>query len=209
MVTSSRRSGWQRLGSLPVAAAVLVACNALYMFLVAFGNITDYDTNHAFVQHVLSMDTTNFGGTPGTDLDGDVMWRAVKNPAAWTVGYIGVIIWESLTAVVLIVASAAWLRALLRRTEFDQARALSSIGLLMIILLFFAGFTDTGGEWFQMWRSTTWNGLEPAFRNSAMAAVTLVLVHMTPLQSRQRRHRRSTREVVTEDTDQLLLREFG
>jgi predicted small integral membrane protein len=54
----------------------------------------------------------------------------------------------------------------------------------MIIALFFGGFIATGGEWFQMWRSTAWNGLDPAFRNSALAAITLVLIHATaPVQS--------------------------
>jgi predicted small integral membrane protein len=33
------------------------------------------------------------------------------------------------------------------------------------------------GEWYQMWRSTTWNGLDPAFRNTVIALVTL-LVHL-------------------------------
>ncbi len=186
MSNRSPTSRWQTLGSLPAAAAVLVACNALYMSLVAFGNITDYDTNFAFVQHVLSMDTTNFGGTPGTNLDPDVMWRALKNPTVWNVGYTGVIVWETLAALVLVAASVAWLGALFGGGSHDLARALSSIGLLMIVLLFFGGFTATGGEWFQMWRSTAWNGLDPAFRNSALAAITLLLVHMTGFQSGRR-----------------------
>ncbi len=177
--TSDNRTWWQKLGSLPFAVAILVACNALYMFLVALGNITDYDTNFAFVQHVLSMDTTNFGGDPGTGLDPDVMWRAITEPAVWTVAYIGVIIWESLAAIVLIAACFYWLRAFITNGTFDTARAISSIGLLMIVALFFGGFITVGGEWFQMWRSTSWNGLDPAFRNSVLAAITLVLIHTT------------------------------
>ena len=170
---------WQVLGSLPFAVAVLVAANALYILLVAVGNITDYGTNFAFVQHVLSMDTTNFGATPGTDLDPDVMWRSISEPTVWNIAYIGVIVWESLAAVVLVVAAVAWLRAFVTGGTFDRARALSSIGLVMIIVLFFGGFIAAGGEWFQMWRSTAWNGLEPAFRNSVLAALTLVLIHST------------------------------
>jgi predicted small integral membrane protein len=167
------------LGSLPFAVAVLVAANALYILLVAVGNITDYGTNFAFVQHVLSMDTTNFGATPGTDLDPDVMWRSITEPTVWNIAYIGVIVWESLAAVVLVVAAVAWLRAFVTGGTFNRARALSSIGLVMIIVLFFGGFIAAGGEWFQMWRSTAWNGLEPAFRNSVLAALTLVLIHST------------------------------
>jgi hypothetical protein len=37
---------------------ILCLCLAAFAFLVTFGNITDYGSNFAFVQHVLSMDTT-------------------------------------------------------------------------------------------------------------------------------------------------------
>jgi predicted small integral membrane protein len=175
--TSPSRSRWLALGSLPVAVGVLVAINALYVFLVALGNITDYDTNYAFVQHVLSMDTTNFGGTPGDGLDPDIMWRAITDPVIWNIAYIGVIVWESLAAIVLIAAVVLWVRGFLRG-DYRVARALSSIGLLMIVILFFGGFITVGGEWFSMWRSTAWNGLDPAFRNAVLAAITLVLIHV-------------------------------
>jgi len=39
------------------AKIAMIAAIALFATLVAFGNITDYGTNLAFVQHVLSMDT--------------------------------------------------------------------------------------------------------------------------------------------------------
>lgn len=178
-VDSEHRGWWHVVGSLPAAVAVLVACNALYIFLVALGNITDYDTNFAFVQHVLSMDTTNFGAAEGSGLDPDVMWRAITDPVAWTVAYIGVIVWESAAALVLIGSLILWVRAFVTRGAFDTAKAVSSIGLLMIVALFFAGFITMGGEWFNMWRSTAWNGLDPAFRNSVLAAITLVLIHTT------------------------------
>ena len=178
-VETEHRRWWHVLGSLPAAVAVLVACNALYVFLVALGNITDYDTNYAFVQHVLSMDTTNFGAAEGTGLDPDVMWRAIKDPVLWNVGYIGIIVWESAAAVVLILGLVHWVRAFATRGSFDTAKSVSSIGLLMIVALFFAGFIDVGGEWFSMWRSTAWNGEDTAFRNAVLATLTLVLIHTT------------------------------
>jgi predicted small integral membrane protein len=65
-----------------------------------------------------------------------------------------------------------------RDTARPTARSASTIGLLMILVLFFGGFIVVGGEWFQMWRSTAWNGLDPAFRNCVLALVTLVLLHL-------------------------------
>lgn len=164
------------IGSLPLAAAVLVGLNGLYILLVAFGNITDFGTNQAFVQHVLAMDTTNFGAAPGTQLDPNVMWRAITNPALQNIAYVCIIALESATALVLIAAIVQWIRE--RGTAYPTARALSTLGLLMLLLLFMGGFIAIGGEWFQMWKSTAWNSLDAAFRNSVLALVTLVVVHL-------------------------------
>jgi predicted small integral membrane protein len=182
--TSGNRRWWHVAGSLPAAVAVLVACNALHMTLVVIGNLTDYDTNYAFVQHVLSMDTTNFGANAGTNLDPDIMWRAITEPVAWNIAYIGIIVWESAAAIVLLIALVHWVRAFVTRGPYDTAKALSSIGLVMIVILFFAGFIAIGGERFSMWRSMTWNGEDTAFRGTVLAALTLVLIH-SPIVHRQ------------------------
>jgi predicted small integral membrane protein len=175
---TERHPAWTRLGSLPFAAAVLVFLNGLYIALVAFGNITDFDTNRPFVQHVLSMDTTNFGSEPGTALDPDVMWRAIENRTLQDIAYVGIIVWETLTAVVLLGSLRFWAKG--RDDGFVRARAASTIGLLMLIALFMGGFIALGGEWFQMWKSQAWNGLDPAFRNAVLGVATLVVVQMVP-----------------------------
>lgn len=165
-----------RIGSLPFVVAVLVGINALYILLVAFGNITDFDTNQMFVEHVLLMDTTNFGAAPGTELDSDVTWRSIENSTLQNVAYIGIIVWETLAGLMLAFAVVIWIRD--RREGFAAARAVSSIGLLMLVVLFFGGFITIGGEGFQMWRSSDWNGLDAAFRNAVLALFTLVLLHL-------------------------------
>lgn len=161
------------LGSLGVVVFVLVGLNAADMLLVAFGNITDYGTNYAFVQHVLSMDTTNFGQKEGADLDPDVMWRAIDNPVLWNIGYIAIIAAELIAGLVCVAALVLWTR---RRDAV--AKSTASIGLLLIVLIFMGGFIVVGGEWFQMWRSTAWNGEDSALRNVLLAGIALVLLHL-------------------------------
>jgi predicted small integral membrane protein len=104
------------LGTLPFVVGLLVALNGLYIALVAFGNITDPAANQAFVQHVLAMDTTNFGAPPGTGLDPHVMWRAITDPWLQNAAYVGVIVWETLTALVLGAAVVRGYGSAARRT---------------------------------------------------------------------------------------------
>ena len=167
---------WRSLGTLPVVAAVLAALNGLFVLLVAFGNITDFGTNQAFVQHVLSMDTTNFGGTPGEGLDPAVMWHAITEPVLQNIGYVLIIAWEAAAGIVLAVAFGYWIAE--RGRGYATARALTTIGLLMIVILFMGGFIDIGGEWFMMWRSTAWNGEDAALRSAILALASLVFVHL-------------------------------
>ncbi|WP_212566643.1 MULTISPECIES: DUF2165 domain-containing protein [unclassified Mycobacterium] len=160
-----------RFGTLRTVCTVLVGLTALYMILLAFGNITDFHTNEMFVRHVLAMDTTNFGQPADQGLDTDIMWRAIRSPAAQTAVYCLIIAWEALSGGILLMSVWQWLTG-----HIPQARAMSTVGLLMVILQFFGGFMVVGGEWFQMWRSTQWTGTEVAFRCSALALFTLMFV---------------------------------
>ena len=84
---------WLALGTLFTAGGVLVGLSALYILLVAFGNLTDFATNQAFVHHVLSMDTTNFGAPDGQGLDAEVMWHAIESRPLQNASYVAIIAW--------------------------------------------------------------------------------------------------------------------
>ncbi|RPF34276.1 putative small integral membrane protein [Streptomyces sp. TLI_185] len=152
--------------ALHLTATLLTASVALYIALVAFGNITDFGTNQAFVQHVLAMDTTF--------KDDDLMWRAVTSKGLQNTAYVAIIAWETLAALVLIYGTWLW-----ARRDYARARSISTYGLLMLLLLFGAGFIAIGGEWFSMWQSKTWNGLEAATRVIVFTGVALLVVQLT------------------------------
>lgn len=159
-----------RVGTLRMVAVTLSLITALQMTLVAFGNITDFGTNQAFVLHVFAMDTTF--RSP------HMMWRAITDHGVPTIAYIAIIVWESLTALVLIAGCVAWIRTLFGPREPLVARQLSTCGWLMELMLFGGGFIAIGGEWFQMWQSSKWNGLMAAFQNVIIATVALILTHL-------------------------------
>lgn len=151
--------------ALSLTAALLTGTVALYIALVAFGNITDFGTNQAFVQHVLAMDTTF--------KDDDLMWRALTSTGLQNTAYVAIIVWETLAALVLVAGTVLWFRR-----DDDRARRLSTYGLLMLVLLFGAGFIGIGGEWFSMWQSKTWNGLDAATRVLVLTGIALVVVRL-------------------------------
>ncbi|MDQ1036891.1 putative small integral membrane protein [Streptomyces sp. V3I8] len=151
--------------ALPITATLLTGTVALYITLVAFGNITDFGTNQQFVQHVLAMDTTF--------KDDDLMWRAVESEGLQNAAYVAIIAWETVAALVLILGTFQWLRR-----DHVRARRTSTVGLLMLMLLFGAGFIAIGGEWFAMWQSEDWNGLDAAMRVFLLSGVVLVLIHL-------------------------------
>ena len=149
-----------------LAATLLTATVALYIALVAFGNITDFGTNQQFVRHVLAMDTTF--------KDDDLMWRAVSSKGLQDAVYVVIIVWETLAALVLIYGTWLWVRR-----DDERARRFSTYGLLMLMVLFGAGFIAVGGEWFAMWQSKDWNGLEAATRVFLLSGVVLLVVQLT------------------------------
>ena len=162
--------GHQRAASMVVVRAckvALVAAVALFFTCVAFGNITDYDSNWQFVQHVLSMDTT----FPNSKLH----WRAVTDTNVQHGAYWLIIGTQATTAVLL------WRTSVPIRYHSEsrvaRARALAVAGLTVGLLLYMVGFVTIGGEWFAMWQSVTWNGQQKAFEFIAIiGAVLLVLL---------------------------------
>jgi predicted small integral membrane protein len=150
-----------------VCKVALVAAIAMFFTCVAFGNLTDYDSNWQFVSHVLSMDTT----FP----DSNLHWRAITDPATQRACYWLIIATQAGTAATL------WLGALRLLTkigteEFSRARVPGVAGLTIGLLLYAVGFVTIGGEWFAMWQSPTWNGQQKASEFITMIGVVLIVL---------------------------------
>ena len=151
------------------AKIVLVGMLAVFAALAAFNNLTDYNSNFYFVQHVLSMDTTFPGNA--------AMNRAINAPWLWHGAYWVIIAGEALTAILLAGGVLLLWRARQGSGEqFNRAKACSVAGLTMGLVVWFFGFMVIGGEWFLMWQSQEWNGQNAAFK--FYAAILGVLVFL-------------------------------
>lgn len=146
-----------------------VAAIALFATLVAFGNITDYNSNFAFVQHVLSMDTI----FP----DSSIRYRAVHAPLLHHAAYIVIIALEALTAILCWIGAWRLMRNVRATARvFSKAKSWAVAGLTLGFLVWQVGFMSVGGEWFGMWMSNQWNGVNSAFR--FFVTIILVLIYV-------------------------------
>ncbi|WP_295623345.1 DUF2165 family protein [uncultured Nitrosomonas sp.] len=149
-----------------LSKTVMVLAFALYTSLVAFNNLTDYNSNFSITAHVLLMDTT-FPDNQGR-------WRAIESPSLHHAAYGLIIVTE------ILIAGLCWLGGLrlcqnIRNpSSFNQAKSLAILGLTLGFLLWFTGFMAIGGEWFLMWQSEVANGQQAAFRLVMITVITLI-----------------------------------
>jgi predicted small integral membrane protein len=152
---------------LRLSKMLLVAGLALLVSLVAFGNLTDYGSNFAFVRHVLAMDTI----FP----DATIRYRAITTPWLQHVAYASIIaIQVAIAALLWVGAWRMWLRRRAPAALFGRAKGLAVAGLSLGVLLWLVGFMAIGGEWFGMWMSSQWNGIETSFRLVALLLGALI-----------------------------------
>ncbi|OCQ52754.1 hypothetical protein Ppb6_02098 [Photorhabdus australis subsp. thailandensis] len=152
-----------------LSKALTVCAIALFATLVAFGNITDYGTNFAFVQHVFMMDTV----FPDTT----ITYRAIYSPVLHHIGYIVIIALETFTAVLCWIGGILLLANLKSSAVvFNKNKAIAIAGLTLGFLTWQVAFMSIGGEWFGMWMSKQWNGVSSAFR--FFVTIILVLIYL-------------------------------
>ncbi|MCB8819161.1 DUF2165 family protein [Microvirga rosea] len=148
---------------------IMVAAIAFFATLVAFGNITDYGTNFAFVNHVLDMDTL----FPDTT----IRYRAVTSPFLHQAAYALIIGAEAATALLCWIGAFRMGSAIRRdAAAFRSSKAFAIAGLTLGFLVWQVGFMSIGGEWFGMWMSQQWNGAPSAFRFVVTILAVLIYV---------------------------------
>lgn len=153
-----------------LSKVLLVLMLGVFALMVSIHNIIDYDTNFAFVQHVMSMDTT----FPNSAL----RWRAITNTTLHHGGYGLIIALELVTGILCFWgALQLWFSRRAPAAQFNASKDFAVAGLICGFALWFLGFMVVGGEWFQMWQSQTWNGQQAAFRFLVCIGIILIFLN--------------------------------
>lgn len=156
---------------MPIRLCKIALNSATFFFLllVVFNNVTDYGSNFAFVQGVLSMDTTFENNK--------AMWRAIDSPFIHHAFYWSIILWEFISTVLV-----GWgiLRLIQVRKEsaavFNKSKTLLVVGLTVSLLQWYGAFLVVGAEWFLMWQSNVFNGQDAASRMFFVIGISLIFL---------------------------------
>lgn len=152
-----------------VSKILMLMAVAFFASLVAFGNITDFNTNFAFVHHVFLMDTI----FP----DASIKYRSISSPVLQNIGYIAIITCETLTALLCWAGAFVLIKNVkMPANIFNKRKTVAIIGLTLGFLTWQVAFMSVGGEWFGMWMSKQWNGVPDAFR--FFTTIILVLIYL-------------------------------
>jgi predicted small integral membrane protein len=154
-----------------LAKVACAATLALYMALVAFGNLSDYGTNFTFLVQVLDMDDLS----PASH----IRWRAVTSPLLHQASYLLIILAEIVIAVLSALGVLAMARNLRAKGRvFDEAKKMAVAGLALGFLLYEGVFVAVGGEWFGMWQAREFDAVGSAFRIATIMLGTLIFVSL-------------------------------
>jgi len=147
------------------AKTLLVVTVALWGFVGAFKNFTDWGGTMAAVSAVTSMVTIEAGATS---------WQATSNPAVIWLGALFIALSKVAVGVLCTIAALKmWQARASDAAAFAAAKQFALAGCATAVIMLFGGFIVIAESWFELWRSDVMRGpvLESAFRYGGMIAL--------------------------------------
>ena len=108
--------------------------------------------------------------------DSTLKVRSIENSILWKIAYALIISCELLTGLLLSFGGLKLVFHINNPTKFKQSKKWIYYGILLGLAVWFFGFMVIAGEWFASWQSAQWNGINAAFRISALLFLALIFV---------------------------------
>lgn len=151
---------------------ILLLSTGVFGLLVGWTNLTAYDINFAFVQHVLSMDTLQ----PWARSEA-LMQRAITSIEVHQWAYAAIIAAELLMGLLCTVAGLLFVVVARQGTarHLSRAKVFALAGLVLGLLIWYFGFAVIGAEYFAMWANQS-NAQTTAYLFSGFLLVAMIYV---------------------------------
>lgn len=159
-----------------IVKVLMVAAMALFLSMTTVDNLTMPDVGLGAVSAAMAMETTFKHPA--------AMWRAVSAKAPTVAVFAGIVLFETIAALMCWIGALRMWRARADAKAFKDATAVANLGLALTALLYFGAFLVVGTEWFLMWQSQQLSvALEVAFR--MFVAAMLIMLYIALVDDRQ------------------------
>ena len=151
---------------------LLVLGTAVMGLIVCLNNITAPGANLRFVEHIMTMDTTN--------MDRGTQWREIRSPALHRAAFVSILVCEVAVTVLGLVGSyflAVNLTA--AAGSWESAKLFGYLAFIMALVVWFLIIQVVGAEWYVSWQSEKWNAIRDSTRINLITIVGVILLRLS------------------------------
>lgn len=151
---------------------LLLLGTAVMGFVVCLNNITAPGANLRFVEHIMTMDTTN--------MDRGTQWREVRSPALHRVAFVTILVCEVAVTVLGLVGSYFLAVNLTAAGDaWESAKLFGYLAFLVALVVWFLIIQVVGAEWYVSWQSEKWNAIRDSIRINLITIAGIILLRLS------------------------------
>ncbi len=140
--------------------------------IVCLNNITAPGANLRFVEHIMTMDTTN--------RDRGTQWREINSPVIHRIAFITILLVEIAVTVLGFIGAYFLVTNLTAHGEaWESAKLFGYLAFLSALVVWFGVIQVMGAEWFVSWQSQEWNAIRDSTRINLITIAGIILLRLS------------------------------
>ena len=151
---------------------LLVFGTAVMGLIVCLNNITAPGANMRFVEHIMTMDTTN--------MDRGTQWREIRSPVLHRIAFVSILVCEVAVTVLGLVGSYFLATNLTAPADaWEAAKLFGYLTFIMALVVWFLIIQVVGAEWYVSWQSEKWNAIRDSTRINLITIAGAILLRLS------------------------------
>ena len=151
---------------------LLVLGTAGMGLIVCLNNITAPRANMRFVEHIMTMDTTN--------MDSGTQWREIRSPALHRIAFISILLCELAVTALGLVGSYFLAANLAAPADvWESAKLFGYLTFIMALVVWFLIIQVVGAEWYVSWQSEKWNAIRDSTRINLITIAGIIILRLS------------------------------
>ncbi|MDE0375421.1 MAG: DUF2165 domain-containing protein [bacterium] len=139
--------------------------------IVVLNNLTAPGANLAFVEHIMTMDTTN--------MDRGTQWREIRSPALHRIAFVTILLFEVAVTVLSLVGSYFLATNLGAPADaWEAAKLFGYLAFMAALVVWFLVIQVVGAEWFVSWQSESWNAIRDSTRINLITLAGIIILRL-------------------------------